>query len=158
MKRQIQDYLWVGDDDECELAKRTGVFTIHAAKTCHQKFLGYKGSLPKDHPNYLWVEDGKQLYLNIVDPKIPLFMLETFHKTIEFVGKNPGAVLIHCNEGFSRAPSLALVVLAHFGEISNVSFGEAYADYILRDKLYKPGAGIKTYLAQHWQEITGEIK
>lgn len=55
------------------------VAVVHACKSpCHQRAVGYTGSLPKAHPNYLWLRRKSDLYLNMIDPPIPLFPDELF--------------------------------------------------------------------------------
>ena len=63
-------------------------------------------------------------------------------------------LLIHCNQGESRAPSLALLFLAkHKREIPNESYADARAAFQLIDPNYQPGRGIQLYLAKHWGEF-----
>ena len=64
------------------------------------------------------LEEANDLYLNIIDPPGPLFMPPLFTSFLEFAvrnweeGKN---ILIHCNQGESRAPSMGLLFLASIG-------------------------------------------
>lgn len=126
---------------------------VHAAKTCHSRYLGYRGSLAKTDPNYLFVERENDLYLNLIDPVLPLFMPESFSQALSFIDRHPDGILIHCNEGLSRAPSLALVYLASWGEIANGSYNEARKSYLKLDPLYAPGQGIVKYLTAHWADV-----
>ncbi len=42
---------------------------IHACKSpCHQGAVGYIGNLDRTHPNYLVLESGSDLFLNMIDP------------------------------------------------------------------------------------------
>ncbi len=86
--------------------------------------------------------------------KLPLFMPETFKRAVSFIDRHPGAVLIHCNEGFSRAPSLALVYLAFWNELPAESYNAARKAYLAKDPLYAPKEGIVKYLIEHWVEVT----
>jgi hypothetical protein len=76
---KIHDRFYVVSERDC-FHSRPGWVVVHACKNpCHFNAVGYKGSLPKNHPNYLSLErEGANLYLNIVDPDIPLFMSQTF--------------------------------------------------------------------------------
>uniref|UniRef100_UPI00345E9582 hypothetical protein n=1 Tax=Mesotoga sp. TaxID=2053577 RepID=UPI00345E9582 len=108
---KVLDRLYVGSEADC-FHSRPGWAVVHACKhPCHVNAVGYKSSLPKNHPSYLSLERGANLYLNIVDPDIPLFMSQTFVDFMTFAQKhyNEGKnLLIHCNHSESRAPSLAL--------------------------------------------------
>lgn len=42
--------------------------------------VGYRGSLAASHPNYLVLQREHDLYLNIIDPPVPLFKAETFER------------------------------------------------------------------------------
>ena len=80
---------------------------VHACKSpCHQNAVGYSGSLKNTHPNYLVLEKETDLFLNMIDPPIPLFMLPLFTSFLRFADNNWRAgkkLLIHCNQGESRA-------------------------------------------------------
>ena len=126
-------------------------------KTCHQQALKYAGSLPSDDPFYLASEEGDNLYLNLIDPPVPLFKLASFEHFLKFAGdrySKDESLLIHCNQGFSRAPSLALLFLAkRLGAIGNGSFNLARSDFESLYPEYQPGKGIETFLSEHWREL-----
>ena len=131
---------------------------MHACKSpCHQRAVGYRGNLSKDHPHYLVLETDTDLYMNLIDPPVPLFMPASFISFLSFarghldVGKN---LLIHCNQGESRAPSLALLLLAkRFGQIQNDSYDGARADFEELFAGYRPGRGIQKYLSDQWGDL-----
>jgi protein-tyrosine phosphatase len=139
---------------------------IHACKEpCHRKAVGYNGKLPTDHPSYLSLRKPGHLYLNMIDPPTPLFHLPLFLDALDFidehlddasVGGSRGTtpVLVHCNQGQSRAPSIALLWLATRTEMPSASFDQAAYAYRLLDPNYDPGTGIRLFLDQHWQELT----
>ena len=154
---KIYNRLYVGSERDC-FHSRLEWAVVHACKNpCHVNAVGYKGSLPKDHPNYLSLERGANLYLNIVDPDIPLFMSQTFVDFTTFTqkhyieGKN---LLIHCNLGESRAPSLALLFMAKgLHVISDRSYEEARKEFQISYPGYKPGLGIARYFADNWDRL-----
>lgn len=154
---EIRAKLFVGNGSDCRVGDDKWA-VIHACKSpCHQRAIGYRGSLSTTHPNYLDLKRGTDLYLNLIDPPIPLFQAESFIKFLRFAkvqlerGMN---ILIHCNQGESRAPSLAILLLAkHMGEISNESYLKARADFEVHFPGYNPGGGIQKYLAEHWDEF-----
>lgn len=155
--QEVYKRLFVGCDFECFDSKE-GWVTIHACKSpCHQRAVGYRGSLLSNHPNYLVLERNNNLFLNIIDPPKPLFKMPLFKEFLRFTKfhwdkfKN---VFIHCNEGESQAPSLALLFLAkHIGVISNESFLKSKQDFMKIFPFYKPGEGIQIYLQTYWNEF-----
>ncbi|MFC1803526.1 hypothetical protein ACFL0D_06110 [Thermoproteota archaeon] len=154
---KLVDKLFIGNEQDCFFAERTNWAVIHACKhLCHQQAVGYKGNLPDTHPNYLTLERGNHLFLNMIDPHIPLFKQKLFDDSLTFIQKHieKRNVLIHCNLGFSRAPSIALIWLAKRTEIiSDDSFQAALNEFREMYPLYQPGRGIVTYLSTMWDKI-----
>lgn len=152
--RKVHDRLFVGSLHDCSNNKE-GWAVVHACKSpCHQKIVGYQGSLPNSHPNYLVLERPNNLYLNMIDPAGPLFMPPLFTEFLRFArlhwegGDN---LLIHCNHGYSRAPSLALLFLAKVvGVLPNGGYWEACQGFFNLYPDYLPGQGIQTYLEMNW--------
>lgn len=158
MATEICNHLVIGDGADCRIGRPEEIVVVHACKDpCHRNAVGYSGrSLPTGHPNYLYLEDSGNLYLNIIDPPKPLFKIESFRKFIEFLDSHIGRVpvLIHCNEGRSRAPSLALLYAAkRLGLYERGTFGDS--KLLLQEKLpsYLPGLGISRFLADHWHDF-----
>jgi len=154
---EVHKRVFVGTDLECRPGD-TAWAVVHACKIpCHQHAVGYVGSLPKTHPNYLVLDKPNDLYLNMIDPSQPLFMLPLFTSFMHFASQRwdeGRALLIHCNQGESRAPSLAMLLLAkHIGVISASSFDAARHEFDAIFPAYAPGLGIQSYLRQHWGEI-----
>lgn len=154
---EVSERLFIGSEADCRGGDDKWAI-VHACKIpCHQRAVGYKGSLPSSHQNYLVLEKANDLYLNIIDPSAPLFMPPLFTSFLKFAtshwekGKR---ILIHCNQGESRAPSLALLFLAkHRKEIADTSFDEAKLDFQTIYSYYQPGQGILIYLRKHWSEF-----
>ena len=126
---EVHTGLNVGNGESCR-AGSPGFAVVHAFKSpCHQNAVGYRGSLPSNDPNYLWLQRPQDLYLNLIDPPVPLFKIESFRCFLTFATaqyRDGATLLIHCNQGESRAPSLALLFLAkHLRAIPSGSFSEA---------------------------------
>lgn len=154
---EVHERLFVGNEADCCRGNEHSS-TIHACKhPCHVTAVGYSGSLPSNHPNYLFLERGDDLFLNIIDPPVPLFKIELFEAYLSFAKRATDAgksLLIHCNQGESRAPSLALVFLAKVrGAIANDSYAAARSDFERLFQGYRPGRGIQTFLSTNWQFI-----
>jgi hypothetical protein len=153
----IQNRLFIGAIDDC-LTGTEQLAVIHACKSpCHQQAVGYRGSLASSHPNYLALQREHDLYLNIIDPPVPLFKAETFERFLAFSRSKYDSgvsLLIHCNQGESRAPSLALLFLAkHTGALPCSSYGDARQEFERLFPAYQPGNGIRQFLARNWNEI-----
>lgn len=153
----VQDGLFVGNERDCRRGGSDWA-VIHACKhPCHVAAVGYSGSLASGHPNYLVFADRDDLFLNMIDPSAPLFKLELFSACLSFASRKTEegkSLLIHCNQGESRAPSLALLFLAKVKlAISNDSYASARTDFELLFRNYRPGRGIQTYLATNWQSL-----
>ena len=113
--QEVHERVMVTNDLSCTRGNEN-LAVVHACKSpCHQREVGYKGKLANTHPNYLVLEKDSDLFLNIIDPPVPLFMPLLFSAFLEFANKHWGQgknLLIHCNQGESRAPSLAMLFLA----------------------------------------------
>jgi hypothetical protein len=157
---QVYERVFVAGDLCCRRGDAEWA-VVHACKSpCHQRALGYQGSLPNSHPNYLTLYDGSDLFMNIIDPPVPLFMAPSFSNFLRFSEEHWSAgqkLLIHCNQGESRAPSLALLFLAKCRHaIDNTSYLSARSEFETLYSRYNPGKGIQTYFSKNWGEM-GDI-
>lgn len=155
--QEVHERVFVTDATSC-LAGFNDVAVVHACKSpCHQRAVGYTGKLPSSHPNYLVLERGSDLYLNIIDPPVPLFMPALFSSFLNFAQKHWDAgkrLIIHCNQGESRAPSLALLFLARgLSVIEDSSYVAARSEFQKLYPRYQPGKGIQTYFTQNWAKL-----
>lgn len=153
----IENRLSIGAEKDCRSGTER-LSVIHACKSpCHQRAVGYQGSLPTSHPNYLVLQRDHDLYLNIIDPPEPLYKAETFERFLAFARTkydSGASVLIHCNQGESRAPSLALLFLAkHIGALPDSSYEDAKRAFERLFPTYQPGKGIQRFLAENWSVI-----
>ena len=156
---EIFEGLFIGNDIDCNIYSKNNDFAIiHACKTCHQRVLRYNKSLSQLDPNYLIYEMDNHLFLNLVDmPQelLPKYKNPIMIKSMSFIddyisNKN---ILIHCNQGQSRSPSLALIYLARQNVISNVSYQSALKDFIKLYPIYNAGTGIALYLNHNWIDL-----
>lgn len=153
----IDDKLFLGNQSDCRPGS-PHLALVHACKSpCHQAAVGYSGSLPRDHPHYLALQQPCNLFLNIIDPPVPLFQLQTFRHFLAFADQQTSAarpMLIHCNQGESRAPTLALLHLAlQRKTLPRATYAEARAAFLLLYPRYQPGAGIQQFLHTHWNQL-----
>lgn len=160
MMKKIHDNLFIGNKLDCFYDDRKNWVVIHACKTpCHQKAIGYKGNLNRKHSNYLFLKEEKHLYLNMVDMNKMLSHKYTepiINITLDFIESriNSNKVLIHCNLGRSRAPSLAMLFLAkRQNVIPNKNYQDAKKQFIELYPKYLPGLGIESYLTKYWEKL-----
>lgn len=131
---------------------------LHACKEpFHRLFVGYTGrGCPKDSPEYLWAERGNRLALNMVDaPKPEFFDKRMIDKGLEYIEQKLAEgykVLVHCNQGESRAPSLCLLYLIKHGIISGETLEDYDAKFLKLYPEYNPGIGMRGFVKDHWME------
>lgn len=146
---EVLHNLFVGSLQDEATARASGWSTLHCAKDpCHRAAVGYSGrALPKDHPEYLYARRGTDLYLNMVDARDPAYISHELVQTgLDFLSDavKRGPVLVHCNEGHSRAPGIALLWLLQNGHInSEHQFQKLYPDYA-------PNEGVHRYVRDNW--------
>ena len=155
--KEITNNLYIGDDLDCS-AITSDFMVIHACKTCHQKGVGYRGNLSPSHSNYLVYENQSNLFLNIVDMDQELLSKYThpmMESALNFIRNNIKLekILVHCNQGRSRSPSICLVYLAQNGIISSNSYINAKEEFVKIYPSYLPGRGLEIYLHKNWESI-----
>ena len=162
---EVMPGLFVGDQDAYEhnVADQPGWMILHACKEpYHRQLLGYSGrGAPKDHPEYFFAERGARLYLNLVDAPDPAFIPQVvIDKALAWIHESlqSGAnVLVHCNQGESRSPTIALLYLARYGGLIPAEDPEK-AEAVFRGLYarYNPGSGMRGYMLAHLSDAVPE--
>jgi predicted protein tyrosine phosphatase len=160
---EIYPLLHVGcqiDYDE-DVRFRQNWKVVHACKDpYHREALGYtsKGA-PRNHPEYLYALREHRLILNLVDVENPeFFRREIIDPAIDFIQdsvKSGTNVLVHCNEGRSRGPSIAMIYLIAFTDrlpIHNVD--DAIQVFSALYPNYSPGEGIMGFVRNNFEYYT----
>jgi predicted protein tyrosine phosphatase len=148
--REVYKGLWVGDDSDVEKAQEKNWAILHCTKDgphSHRSILGYTAQAAPKGEEYLTAKRGRELYLNLIDPETDkLISDEAVNAGIKFVREHlekGDHVLVHCNQGNSRAPSIALLVLHSLGKIPAVNamnlFRKIYPNFA-------PSNGMKTFV------------
>ena len=157
---QVIDKLSIGTNADCFYNNKADWAAVHACKhPCHQVAVGYRGNLPKTHPNYLIFERDNHLFLNMVDMDMPLsheFTKPIVTVALNFMDKHitTKSILVHCNLGQSRSPALVMLFLAKRQQtISNDSFEDAKRDFVDIFPNCQFGSGVKTYLTNFWNDL-----
>lgn len=134
---------------------------VHATQTVHYNIFGWEkvyNSPEKLHKDYLYYEEGNRLSLNWFDGPAIFYEpggLEVFKEALNFIDKwiSKRNVLVHCDQGVSRSPTLALTYLAkRTDRLSDSSFKEAKEEFKEIYPDYFPG-GIEDYVSNNWDKI-----
>jgi predicted protein tyrosine phosphatase len=157
---EIFPNLFVGHqgDFECQVDGREGWAVVHACKEpYHRKLLGYTTKGAPKGPEYLVAVRGDRLYLNLVDVPDPRYIHEELvEKAIAFIHEKLASgkkVLVHCNQGESRGPGIALLyLLRHTPALPKTSLADALGAFQRMYPAFHPGAGIAGYIAAHWND------
>ncbi|MCD8408535.1 dual specificity protein phosphatase family protein [Tenacibaculum dicentrarchi] len=154
--KEIYKNLYVGNlEDYKQFQDDSNFCFVQACKEpCHRNAVGYSGrSVVKTHPEYLIAYRENRLVLNMVDtPTGKYFDKSLFNASIEFIEKNLNLnkkVLIHCNQGMSRSPSIGLLYLAMKEKINNTSFSIAKEGFLKIYPDYNP-SGVQEFLIDNW--------
>ena len=141
---EVYSNLFVGNEVDASTVLHTpGWFIVHACKEpFHRQTLGYTGrGAPKDHPEYLIAERDGRLILNLVDAPNPAYI--------------PKKVLVHCNQGMSRSPTIALLYLASYtSALGKNDFEQTLVDFKKLYPAYAPAGGMYYFAQQNWNSYT----
>ena len=150
--------LYIGNRDDSRVRTDPGWAVVNTAKTVHCEIMGWGNVTPREHPNYLSFEEGQLLSFNWVDGKAFLYNMSgpaAFIRAMDFIDRwSPEkSVLINCDQGQSRSPTVALLYLAkRLHVIPDGSFEEARVAFQSIYPSYSP-SGIADFVADHWNEI-----
>ena len=123
---EIYQNVFVGSEQDYYSIQRPSDWaTLHCCKNpFHCDFVGYRGSLSPSHPDYALKYKDKGYRL-----------------------------LIHCNQGESRAPTLGMLYVARFGAFNYVDFNAS--KYKLRSLYpsYNPKQNIYMTVKSLWSDF-----
>ena len=161
---EICPNLYVGNQDDYErnVKFQDGWAVVQACKhPYHREALGYRGNAaPKHEPEYLIAKRDNRLILNMIDPDEPRYIPELIVDTaIQFIGEKLGEgckVLLHCNQGGSRSPSIGLLYLvSHTDMLPKSSLEDAENAFRVIYPLYSPAMGMRGYMQMNWSKCRG---
>lgn len=158
---EIHPLLHVGSEVDYEtlVRHRPGWRVVHACKEpYHRQTLGYSGrAAPKTHPEYLIARRESRLMLNLVDAPDPAYIpKQIIDAALDFIHQslvNGANVLVHCNEGYSRAPSIALLyLLSRTDWLPHESADAAMTAFRALYPPYMPAAGVAGFIRSHFAQ------
>lgn len=148
-----------------------GWYVISAAKEpWHREALGYTGrGAPKEHEEYLLARRERRLNCNLIDIDNPEYIrVEIVEAVIEAIDEalNMGdKVLIHCNQGQSRAPMLALLWMrwTGFAKLPRAVMSLLTVDQAMEAMkqvypLFAPSKGMEGFARAHWEAMADNDK
>jgi len=156
---EVHPGLFVGSqiDYESRISSEPNWAVVHACKEpYHRQALGYSGrAVSKEHPEYLIARRGDRLILNLVDADNPAYIPdEIMDESVAFINEHLNAgqrVLVHCKQGMSRSPSIAMLYLAtHTERLPRSSFERAFAAFREMYPPFSPAAGVLAFLRARW--------
>lgn len=154
--KQIAPRLLVGDQT---IIPNPEWYVVQAAKEpWHRRALNYTGrAAPKDHPEYLVARRDKVLILNLIDVDDPSFVsVAMIDEAVAFVRDARGreqTVLIQCNQGQSRSPTLGMLVIAP--ELAP-DFENAETQFRSICPQYEPSKGMREFARANWNRYKGD--
>ena len=151
-----------GDIDYDKLKDRAGWSWLRCCKYGpggHQQTLGYTSLRAPRGKDYLDVRRGNLLALNLLDLDDPNYIPDAaVNKGLKFVSERLDAgdkVLVACNEGHSRGPTMAMMYLRSIGELPY--------PFLISERLYKalyshydPAQGMRQYARANWARLAPE--
>lgn len=105
------------------------------------------------------MDDDSNLYVPMLDINGMMdneVLFWQFRDCLLFLRASKGGdVLVHCNKGESRSPSVLMCWLAIEGLIPRGSLEEAVESFVELYEEYSPNLGIKLFLHAKWGELMG---
>lgn len=154
---EIEPNLFVGGEaDERQTRNQPGWFFIHACKEpYHRQALGYTGrAASNQHPEYLIARREGRIILNLVDvDKVDYIAPQIVDAALEAIDTNLPTqnILLHCNLGQSRSPTIALLYLAsRTDRFKDMDAGNAIQAFRIAYPMYNPAKGMADYLQLNW--------
>lgn len=155
---EIYPNLFIGmvEDYEVQAKGKLGWLTVHACKEpYHRQALGYRSNgAPKGNPEYLIARRKNRLILNLVDVPNPAYISkDIIDAALEFIHagmRNSCKVLVHCNLGESRSPSIGVLYLSVYTDKLPREFLPAEKKFREIYPLYNPSAGMRGFLIKNW--------
>ena len=159
--QEIIKGLYVGSDDDVPEAEKRGYAILAACKDGpygHRVMCGYTSlGAPKDK-NYLFCRKGDEMALNLLDLEdpqmIPDAVLMAGISFIDEMMKAGKKILVHCNAGHSRGPTMAMLYLRTVGELDQPFNRARHIFHTLYPKLSQ-GHGMEVRARELWNSLKG---
>ena len=163
--KQISPSVYVGDDSDYEKIKDDKSWV--SVRCCkfgpggHKDTLGYETQGAPDGKDKYWVRRSNRLALNLLDLDDPNFIPpEMIQQALDYIRDHVDdkKVLVACNSGHSRGPTVGLMWLRTLGRMP---YGFMQSEKIYRNDIYPkfdPGTGIEQFARMRWASLsTGQV-
>jgi hypothetical protein len=151
--------LYLGSDDDVAEAKRRGYARLCCCKDgidSHRSMLEYETRGAPEGKDYYFARKGDVLALNLIDSEdptmIPDKVIDAGLKFIKEMQDSGTKLLVHCNAGMSRSPSIVLMYLHAVGEMPQGFIGAERQFRHMYDK-YDPGVGMRSHARERWKSL-----
>ena len=158
--QEVYTNLYIGNDEDYEkLADKDGWSFLRPIKYGpggHHDILKYHTLAAPEGPNKYIAKRKNTVALNVLDLADPFFMpWDAIVSGLKFVHKRLAAgdkVLIACNAGHSRGPTLGLLYLRAIGDMP---YHFVKSEYIYKTlyPMYDPGQGMRQFARTHWSDL-----
>jgi hypothetical protein len=149
--KEVYSRLYIGDDADYEKVKDNPDWhVLRCAKDGpggHRETIGYQEHSAPKGPTYLFVERPRKLILNMVDSDDARFFPDPMvEKALAYISESIriGKVLVCCNHGQSRSPSMAFLWLYVNGKLP-AEYHRALRQFRQFYPMYAPSDGIRQY-------------
>lgn len=159
---KIYNNIYCGDEIDAKAVIGSAEWVIlHCCKyPFHKEMVGYSTKIEQTHPNYSHIIKGSRMALNLVDmdtysPSYLEFNYIMFSEAFKFLdnGSLGKKILIHCNQGESRGPSLTMLYLKHVGYFRKESFTSAKNRFYQMYPKFNPKRNIITNIEVLWERF-----
>jgi hypothetical protein len=155
---EVSQNLFVGSQhDEIDIRGQAGWFVVHACnEPYHRRAVGYTTkNAPKDHHEYRLAFRRGSLSLNLEDVEdVDLIAPEIIEAALNAIHENIASykVLVHCNLGRSRSPTIAMLYLRrHTDILGGLDYRTAVRFFRTLYPPYAPAKGIADYARTNWE-------
>ena len=161
--KEIYPNIFIGNEQDYYLIQRESNWAIlHCCKNpFHCQFVGYRGNLSPAHPDYALKRCGNEMSLNLVDmdrfsENYLGFNRNMFATAFSFLDEyrlQGHKVLIHCNQGESRAPTIGLLYVARLGAFDYTDFDTSVKRLREMYPMYIPKRNIFLTVKSLWRDF-----
>jgi hypothetical protein len=157
---EIWPGLHVGSELDYErgVQHQRGWSVVHACKEpYHRNAVGYRTPLvSSEHPEALVARRGHRLMLNLIDVPDPASVpRQAIDAALLFIHEALAArhqVLLHCNLGASRSPTIGwLYLVSGTNRFATQTFEEAESEFRLLYPAYVPALGMHEFARLHFE-------
>lgn len=153
--------LYVGSDEDFWRAKARDWPVLTCAKEGphgHRSILGYKTPGAPKGKDYYSVQQGNHMALNLIDADdpalIPAVVIDAGLKFIDEQIQAGKKMLVQCNKGHSRGPSMAMIYLRSINDLPD-RYHPAFKIFKTLYPKYDPNLGMEHVVKQRFKEMRG---